>query len=81
MSQISFLQMKQLILIGIMFCLFSCAKKHDYKCTCDVTGQWSGRYTTTYHQTEGEADMLCRDYGKDIVDGYGDYNCFIEKQK
>lgn len=60
--------------------LLSCAKKHDYKCTCDVTGQWSGRYTTIIHQTEGEADYSCRNYGESIVDGYGDYKCFIEKQ-
>lgn len=73
--------MERFIVIGILLCLFSCAKKHDYKCTCDVTGQWNGRYTTTYHQTAGEAEMLCNDYGKKIVDGYGDYDCFIEKQK
>lgn len=72
--------MKQFIAIAFVLCLFSCAKKHDYKCTCDVTGQWSGRYTTIIHQTEGEADYSCRNYGESIADGYGDYKCFIEKQ-
>jgi hypothetical protein len=73
--------MKRFILLGSMLCLLSCAKKNDYKCTCDVTGQWNGRYTSEIkHQTEGEADYACKNYGKSIVDGYGSYSCFIEKQ-
>ncbi|MBP7808926.1 MAG: hypothetical protein KA163_06520 [Bacteroidia bacterium] len=72
--------MRKAFLLITTIAFISCAKKHDYKCTCDVTGQWSGRYTTTYHQTEGEADMFCRNYGESIADGYGDSDCFIEKQ-
>jgi hypothetical protein len=61
--------------------LSSCAKKYDWTCTCDVTGQWNGRYTSTIHkQTEGDAEMSCDNYGKSIVDGYGTYDCSIEKQ-
>ena len=72
--------MKQFVLIGIILGFCACAKKNDYKCTCDVTGQWNGRYTSTIkHQTEGEAEVLCDDYGKRIVDGHGDYDCFTEK--
>ena len=67
---------KTLLLLSLCF-LFSCVKKKDWKCTCDVTGNYYGKYTKVIsHQTQNKANTECGDYGKELSGGSGGtYNC------
>ena len=76
MSRISFLQMKKFILIAIVLGCFSCIKKKDWNCTCEVTGNNFGTFTKTIpHQTQNKANTECSDYGKQLMGSNGTYKC------
>jgi hypothetical protein len=79
MSRISFLQMKQFIAIAFVLCLFSCKKKRDWTCTCQVTGNNFGTFTKTInYETQKNATDQCGAYGKELMGSGGNYNCSIK---
>ena len=70
--------MKQIILIGFIFCLFSCQKKRNWICTCEVTGNNFGTFKKEInHQTQRKATDECGAYGKELMGSGGHYNCSL----
>jgi hypothetical protein len=71
--------MKQIVLILSVLSLFSCKKKRDWTCTCDVTGDHFGTFTKTInYTTQKKATDECGAYGKELMGSSGHYNCSIK---
>jgi hypothetical protein len=79
--------MKKVFIIVITIGLSSCIKKHNYKCTCVVTGQFAQTVTSDIHRKkENDAKKICDESGANfIVPGAGStpnntVSCSIERQ-
>lgn len=70
--------MKQFIFIVTIFCFCSCAKKRNWICTCEVTGNNFGTFKKEInHETQKKATDECGAYGKDLMGSGGNYNCSL----
>jgi len=71
--------LKKLLLILVVLTLFSCKKKRDWICTCEVTGNNFGTFTKTInYETQKNATDQCGAYGKELMGSGGNYNCSIK---